>query len=221
MTQTSRLEDRVLTVLTQPPPAVPAHLSPARLLSADDQRRYQQLVDKVAEGELGLIISHLPPGGRIFRRPYLGGRPEHAPQPLASVLMCAVSALPRPSSLCQTSPVPPGDTLLLLDACHRLLDTTNEQVQKVAFYAMFGPIRSQLAVVETADWEGRGPGGSLSADLPDFSYTPQEYITQVRETFLRRAWLQLHPTGVHNTGERHVPQTCPTSATPHRSTSHR
>ena len=50
MTQTSRLEDRVLNVLTQPPSAVPAHLSPARLLSADDQRGYQQLVDKVTEG---------------------------------------------------------------------------------------------------------------------------------------------------------------------------
>ena len=70
--------------------------------------------------------------------------------------------------------------MVLLDPCNRLLDTTNEEVQKVAFQAMFGPIRSQLKVVETVDWEGRGPGGSLSADLPDFSYTPQEYITQVR-----------------------------------------
>ncbi|XP_043223970.1 conserved oligomeric Golgi complex subunit 7-like [Amphibalanus amphitrite] len=122
MTQTSRLEERVLSVLSQPPGGVPAHLSAARLLSAGDQSRYQQLVDRVAE----------------------------------------------------------GDSLVLLEPCHRLLDSTNEEVQKVAFRAMFAPIRSQLKAVETVDWEGRGgAGASLSADLPDFSYTPQEYITQV------------------------------------------
>ena len=51
MTQTSRLEDRVLNVLTQQPAGVPPHLSPARLLSVDEQKRYQKLIDKVTEGE--------------------------------------------------------------------------------------------------------------------------------------------------------------------------
>ncbi|XP_037073174.1 conserved oligomeric Golgi complex subunit 7-like [Pollicipes pollicipes] len=121
MTQTDRLELRVVTALTQPPAAVPAHLGPNLLLPADQQQRYGLLVDQVAD----------------------------------------------------------GDTVTLLEPCHRVLDTTNEEVQRVAFYAMFSPIQSQLRALEAADWEGRGPGGSLSADLPDFSYTPQEYITQV------------------------------------------
>ena len=47
----------------------------------------------------------------------------------------------------------------VLQPCHRLLDSTNEEVQKVAFRAMFAPIRSQLKAVETVDWEGRGGAG--------------------------------------------------------------
>lgn len=62
MTQTSQLEGRLVSSLTQPP-AAPGYLSPQLLLAEDDRRRHQALVRKVTDGQCGETTAGSRTGG--------------------------------------------------------------------------------------------------------------------------------------------------------------
>ena len=65
-------------------------------------------------------------------------------------------------------------------------------VHETTFKVIFAPIAAQLDLVKSAPaWCGDARKSShvLSPDLPDYSFAPQEYITQVK----RLAFLYISP----------------------------
>jgi len=61
-----------------------------------------------------------------------------------------------------------------------LLKQASADLQKTSFNIMFHPIETQLDKVSELAVK-QGPGVSLETNLPEFSFSPQEYITQTGE----------------------------------------
>eukprot|EP00088_Acartia_fossae_P004952 TRINITY_DN12166_c0_g1_i12.p1 TRINITY_DN12166_c0_g1~~TRINITY_DN12166_c0_g1_i12.p1 ORF type:complete len:737 (-),score=171.86 TRINITY_DN12166_c0_g1_i12:311-2521(-) len=73
-----------------------------------------------------------------------------------------------------------GSSAPLLKESLALVKQTSDELQKTSFNIMFHPVETQLdRVSELASKQG--PGVSLEANLPEFSFSPQEYITQTGE----------------------------------------
>lgn len=55
------------------------------------------------------------------------------------------------------------------------------ELQSSAFSVIFHPIQEELSTVSgLAVWNSASAGSeSLEAEMPDFSFSPQEYITQI------------------------------------------
>jgi len=70
-------------------------------------------------------------------------------------------------------------TPLLKDSLD-LLKQASSDLQNASFKIMFHPIETQLEKVSEVTNQS-GPGISLDTNLPDFSFSPQEYITQTGE----------------------------------------
>lgn len=71
------------------------------------------------------------------------------------------------------------DVFLLNDSCERVKNTCAEAGQ-LAFDIVFDQIKSHLSPVPTMEiWKLENPGGTVTLDLPVFSLSPQEYITQI------------------------------------------
>jgi hypothetical protein len=75
------------------------------------------------------------------------------------------------------------DSTPVLSQAMDLLSTVSAELQKTTFNVMFHPISSQLEKLPGLDaWKAEGGGQlSLDTDLPEFSFSPQEYITQTGE----------------------------------------
>ncbi|XP_023342815.1 conserved oligomeric Golgi complex subunit 7 [Eurytemora carolleeae] len=76
-----------------------------------------------------------------------------------------------------------GSSTPILNQAMELLSSVSAELQKTTFNVMFHPISSQLEKLPGLDsWTAEGGGQySLEADLPEFSFSPQEYITQTGE----------------------------------------
>lgn len=76
-----------------------------------------------------------------------------------------------------------GSVCPVLHSALELLSSTCSQLQATTFNIMFHPIASQLESLPGLEaWQARSVGqGSLDTDMPDFSFAPQEYITQIGE----------------------------------------
>ena len=67
----------------------------------------------------------------------------------------------------------------------RVVTRLCEDLQASTFSILFHPVREQLALVSSPAtiervWSSASAGsGSQGTDMPEFSFTPQEYITQV------------------------------------------
>jgi hypothetical protein len=75
-----------------------------------------------------------------------------------------------------------GSATPMLQQAIDLIAAACADLQKATFAIMFHPVSSQLELVPgLAVWAGAGQTSVASADLPDFSFSPGEYITCVGE----------------------------------------
>ena len=67
---------------------------------------------------------------------------------------------------------------------------TCEELQSSTFAILFHPIQEQISVVNSAQmlesvWKTASAGSdSREPDMPDFSFSPQEYITQIGKNLI-------------------------------------
>jgi len=76
-----------------------------------------------------------------------------------------------------------GTAAPILSASLAALTAAAADLQRTTFDIMFHPIAAQLEHLPDLEvWTSRAAGqGSIEADMPDFSFSPQEYITQIGE----------------------------------------
>ena len=104
----------------------------------------------------------------------------------------------------------------------RVVTRLCEDLQASTFSILFHPVREQLALVSSPAtiervWSSASAGsGSQGTDMPEFSFTPQEYITQVsdsspnldqyggkkRSRNLKEKWSYLNPIMILNCDNR-------------------
>jgi hypothetical protein len=75
-----------------------------------------------------------------------------------------------------------GEQTLLEEHITVSLNKLCSDVHHTTFQVIFAPISMQLEQVQFAPaWNSANkPAVTVAADLPDFSFAPQEYITQVK-----------------------------------------
>jgi len=114
-------------------------------------------------------------------RGYLG--PEGGEDPLNQhhVLLLAAPAITQLNSLFTKVSGRTGASTPVLEESLDLLNSVASELQKTTFNIMFHPISTQLEKLPGLEaWDGSGQI-SLDSDLPEFSFSPQEYITQTGE----------------------------------------
>ena len=73
-----------------------------------------------------------------------------------------------------------GEQTLLEEHIALSLNKLCSDVHHTTFQVIFAPISVQLEQVQSAPaWSSVKQATGVAADLPDFSFAPQEYITQV------------------------------------------
>jgi hypothetical protein len=73
-----------------------------------------------------------------------------------------------------------GEQTLLEEHIASSLNKLCSDVHRTTFQVIFAPISVQLEQVQSAPaWSSINKQATNVADLPDFSFAPQEYITQV------------------------------------------
>ncbi|XP_046996397.1 conserved oligomeric Golgi complex subunit 7 isoform X1 [Schistocerca americana] len=72
-----------------------------------------------------------------------------------------------------------GGEISIVEPLISSLNKLCSDVHHTTFQVIFEPISSQLEHVQKAPAWSSGSAPSVAADLPDFSFTPQEYITQI------------------------------------------
>ncbi|KAK9878962.1 hypothetical protein WA026_003781 [Henosepilachna vigintioctopunctata] len=73
-----------------------------------------------------------------------------------------------------------GTKLSLLDYVNNEFMTLCEDIHNTTYQIVLSPISSQFNVVQSAKtWKQFADSSFHSADLPDYSFTPQEYITEI------------------------------------------
>lgn len=86
-----------------------------------------------------------------------------------------------------------GDTPTVLEDTKLQMCSLSEAVHCFAFDIVFAPLQSQLANLSNMEiWTSETGGSALTADLPTFSLSPQEYITKVGQ-YLMTLPQQLEP----------------------------
>lgn len=73
-----------------------------------------------------------------------------------------------------------GTQLLLLDHVTTEFNKLCSDIHHTTYQVVFAPISTQLEVVQLSKTWAQFSSSLSTADLPDYSFTPQEYITQVR-----------------------------------------
>jgi len=117
-------------------------------------------------------------------RQFLG--PDSADLPLQQhhIFLLDSSAIISLSELFTAVSSNTGSATPLLQQSISLLSSTCSDLQKTTFSIMFHPISSQLELIPTlSTWVATttGQGTLNTTDMPDFSFSPSEYITCVGE----------------------------------------
>ena len=77
----------------------------------------------------------------------------------------------------------------------KMIRATAEDLQSATFAILFHAIREQLSLVDSATmieiiWASVSAGAdTMEPDMPDFSFSPQEYITQIGQVSLSRSFV--------------------------------
>lgn len=75
-----------------------------------------------------------------------------------------------------------GTQLSLLDYVTKEFNKLCTDVHHTTYQVVFAPVSAHLDIVSASETWAQFDGSSLhNSDLPDYSFSPQEYITQVRK----------------------------------------
>lgn len=86
-----------------------------------------------------------------------------------------------------------GDNPSILDLVHEEFCHLSAEIHRFAFDIVFKPLEGQLSQIPTMEvWTSESAGGAITADLPVFSLSPQEYITKIGQ-YLMTLPQQLDP----------------------------
>jgi hypothetical protein len=92
-----------------------------------------------------------------------------------------------------------GDNPTVLEAVKQDVFNLSSHVHKFAFDIVFAPLRLHLTDVPNMTvWKSENAGMALTSNLPDFSLSPQEYITQIGQ-YLMTLPQQLEPFTMSDT----------------------
>ncbi|KAI0226391.1 Conserved oligomeric Golgi complex subunit 7 [Lamellibrachia satsuma] len=86
-----------------------------------------------------------------------------------------------------------GDGPLMPGDVKQEMHALSEVIHKFAFDIVFAPLQQQLTLVSTMEvWASENTGVAITANLPTFSLSPQEYITKIGQ-YLMTLPQQLDP----------------------------